>query len=268
MAAEPSVTAPAMGSPADTRALPTRWESTASAALGLGIALIPLVWVLSLPQRLGLFVFPEQIAALILGLGLALVFLRYRPNGRLAGGAGWIAAVLAGSKAETRKRAVEALQSVLGGSHGDVARRALAGYAVELADAQAARAAMEGATSSAFEAGDRVALAALTGGSREEAEPWLNALLGDSELSPITAAASAALGSPTDENRKLYPVGSLRSKAAVSLGRMLASVMDRKDRSLSSNREFDDAVLAYADVAPDNGIARALKLELDVDRDG
>ncbi|HZF52290.1 MAG TPA: hypothetical protein VE093_26730 [Polyangiaceae bacterium] len=183
----------------------------------------------------------------------------------LAGGAGWIAAVLAGSKAETRKRAVEALQSVLGGSHGDVARRALAGYAVELADAQAARAAMEGATSSAFEAGDRVALAALTGGSREEAEPWLNALLGDSELSPITAAASAALGSPTDENRKLYPVGSLRSKAAVSLGRMLASVMDRKDRSLSSNREFDDAVLAYADVAPDNGIARALKLELDVD---
>jgi hypothetical protein len=160
----------------------------------------------------------------------------------LAGGAGWIAAVLAGSKAETRKRAVEALQSVLGGSHGDVARRALAGYAVELADAQAARAAMEGATSSAFEAGDRVALAALTGGSREEAEPWLNALLGDSELSPITAAASAALGSPTDENRKLYPVGSLRSKAAVSLGRMLASVMDRKDRSLSSNREFDDAV--------------------------
>jgi TRAP transporter 4TM/12TM fusion protein len=95
MAAEPSVTAPAMGSPADTRALPTRWESTASAALGLGIALIPLVWVLSLPQRLGLFVFPEQIAALILGLGLALVFLRYRPNGRLAGGAGWIDCTLA-----------------------------------------------------------------------------------------------------------------------------------------------------------------------------
>jgi tetratricopeptide (TPR) repeat protein len=183
----------------------------------------------------------------------------------LAGGAGWIASAFAASRPETRKRAVEALQSVLGGSHGDVARRALAGYSVELGDAQAARTALEGATSSAFEPGDRVALAALTGGSREEAEPWLNALLGDSELSPITAAASAALGDPADENRKVYPVGSLRSKAAVTLGRLLASVMDRKDRSLSSDRSFDDAVLAYADVAPDNGIARALKLELDVD---
>jgi TRAP transporter 4TM/12TM fusion protein len=44
--------------------------------LGLGVALLPVVVVLSLPSQLGLFIFDEQVAALILGIGLAVVFLR------------------------------------------------------------------------------------------------------------------------------------------------------------------------------------------------
>lgn len=185
------------------------------------------------------------------------------PN--VAGGVGWLSSSLAASKKETRPKAIEALKGVISGSHGDLARRALAGLAIELGDAEAARAATAGAGQSAFEASDRIALAALTGGSRADAEPWIKALLGDSELSAITAAASAALGDPAEEGRSVYTVGSLRAKAAVTLGRLLATATDRRDRSLSSDRDFDDAVLGYADVAPESGIARALQLELDVD---
>jgi TRAP transporter 4TM/12TM fusion protein len=54
-----------------------RGRRTAMAAgLGLGVALLPLVVVTAVPSRLGLLVFDEQVAALMLALGLAVVFLR------------------------------------------------------------------------------------------------------------------------------------------------------------------------------------------------
>jgi TRAP transporter 4TM/12TM fusion protein len=51
-------------------------KAFAAATLGLAVALLPLVIVLSLPSRLGLFLFDEQVAAMVLGVGLAVVFLR------------------------------------------------------------------------------------------------------------------------------------------------------------------------------------------------
>ncbi len=50
----------------------------AARVLGLGVALLPLIAVLSLPARWGLFILDEQIAALVLAFGLAVVFLRMR----------------------------------------------------------------------------------------------------------------------------------------------------------------------------------------------
>ena len=44
--------------------------------LGLAVALLPVVVVLGLPSRMGLFVFDEQVAVLILACGLTLAFLR------------------------------------------------------------------------------------------------------------------------------------------------------------------------------------------------
>lgn len=184
---------------------------------------------------------------------------------QLAGGAGWLISVLAAARKDTRGKAIEALRDGLSGSHGDLARRAIAGHAIEIGDVQAVRFATEGAGAAAFDAADQIALAALTSGSRADAELWIESLLGDSELSPIAAAASAALGGPAEEGRRLYPVGSLRAKAAVTLGRLLASGTDRRDKSLGSDKAFGDAVLAYTDVAPESGTARALSLELDVD---
>ena len=183
----------------------------------------------------------------------------------LAGGAAWLSAAFAGARSETRPRVTEALKAALGGSHPDLARRTLAAYAVELGDAKAAAAALDDPDSSAFEAADRIALAALAGGSPKTTEPWIDALIGDSELAPLASAASASIGDPKDENRKVHPVGSVRSKAAVSLGRLLSSTIDHSGRNLGADGAFEEGVAAYAEVAPDNGLARALKLELDVD---
>ncbi len=53
--------------------------------LGLGVAFFPLVAVFGLPARLGLFILDEQVAALVLACGLAVVFLRINGGqGRVA----------------------------------------------------------------------------------------------------------------------------------------------------------------------------------------
>ena len=177
----------------------------------------------------------------------------------LAGGAGWLAGVVAAPLKETRARSVTALRGVLDGSHGSAARRALAARAIELGDADAARLAMESTSSDAFSPADRIALAALTGGQRSDVDPWIDALLGDPELAPIASAASAALGDPTARDRVVFPAGGLRARTGSTLGRAMAATGEGAAGLLRG------AVLAFVDAAPDHGTARALALELDVD---
>src|SRR6185503_18815964 len=54
------------------------------------------------------------------------------------------------------------------------------------------------------------------------------------------------------------PVGGLRARTAATLGRTMAATGAAADG-------LRGAVLAFADVAPENGIGRALSLELDLD---
>lgn len=171
----------------------------------------------------------------------------------LAGGAGWLAGVLAAVRKETRPESVEAFRRVASGTHGALARRALAARAIELGDAAAARAATESADSEAFTAADRVALAALTGGARDEIAPWLDVLVGDAELAPIAAAATAALGDPV----QALGTGSVSARASAALGRALGA----KDGASA----LRSAVAGFNDVAPEDPLARALSLELDVE---
>ncbi len=57
----------------------------AERALGLGVALLPLIAIFALPSRFGLFILDEQVAALVLACGLAVVFLRVNGGqGRVA----------------------------------------------------------------------------------------------------------------------------------------------------------------------------------------
>jgi lipoprotein NlpI len=171
----------------------------------------------------------------------------------LSGGAYWLAGVLAAVRKETRPRSVEAFRAVSDGSHGAQAARALASRAVELGDAAAARAAIDAAGSEAFSAADRVALAALTGGTREDVEPWLDTLLADGDLAALAASVSAALA---DGNHQVHAVSAPRARAASLLGRALAG----KD-GLAVRR----AVADYAEAAPDTALGKALNLELDVE---
>ena len=48
-----------------------RWRDSLALCIPLGA----MIWVLSVPQRLGLLVFPEQFLSALLGLALAVVFL-------------------------------------------------------------------------------------------------------------------------------------------------------------------------------------------------
>ena len=171
----------------------------------------------------------------------------------LAGGASWLAGVLAAVRKETRQQSVEAFRRVASGSHGALARRALAARAIELGDAAAARSATESADSEAFTAADRVALAALTGGGRDDIAPWLDVLVGDAELAPIAAAATAALGDPVNA----LGAGSARARSSAALGRALGA--------MDGASALRSAVAGFNDVAPDHTLARALSLELDVE---
>ncbi|MCD1618882.1 TRAP transporter fused permease subunit [Salipiger manganoxidans] len=51
-----------------------------SAVLAVAVPLLAMAWVLALPQRAGLMIFPQQMVALMLGLSLAVCFLRPRPG--------------------------------------------------------------------------------------------------------------------------------------------------------------------------------------------
>jgi TRAP transporter 4TM/12TM fusion protein len=66
-----------------------------SRGLGLAVALLPLVVIFGVPSRLGLFVLDEQVAAVILGAGLAVVFLRARARKGAVGPAGVLDGLLA-----------------------------------------------------------------------------------------------------------------------------------------------------------------------------
>lgn len=184
----------------------------------------------------------------------------------LAKGSAWLVASLAAARKDTRPAAAQALRSVASGSHGDLARRALAARAIELGDADAARVATS-ASGNAFSAADRVALAALAGGARDDVDESIDALIGDPDYAALSAAASAALSDPAapGAGRSVHPTGVLRARVGANLGRALSRDAVPAESSLDTVDPFARAVTAYADLAPETSVARALTLELDVE---
>ncbi len=184
----------------------------------------------------------------------------------LAGGAGWLAAVLAAARKETRGEAITALRSVTTGSHGDLARRAIAAHAIENGDGAGMAWALDDSGSGAFTAADRLVLAALAPAAADAApdvSPWMRAVLQDAEIAPIAAAASGALSSLDDPNREVETIGEGRARAGAALGRALTAVLQH-DGTLRSHA-FAEALSTYADLADGSGVATALAIELDTD---
>ncbi len=169
----------------------------------------------------------------------------------LGGGGGWLVASLAAARKETRPRAVERLRALLDGSHASLARRSLAARAIELGDAEAAKTAIDSQGSEAFTPGDRVALAALAGGTRADVETWQEPLWNDEDLAPIAAAIDAL--EPASAERIPRAIGTAPNRAGVTLGRALAA---------GALGPIADAVGLYADAVPGSGVDSALTLEL------
>lgn len=188
----------------------------------------------------------------------------------LEGGAGWLAGVLAAPRPETRARALASLRGVVSGSHGALASRAVAARALELGDGDATRAALDGASASAFSAADRIALGALGGATRQSIEAFVEDASGEPGLVPLVVAATGALSEPEDPERVVRALGSPRASAAVKLGRALAAgpkVGTEADESADRAYRVGvaGALHAYAEAAPEAGVSRALALELDVE---
>lgn len=183
----------------------------------------------------------------------------------LSGGAGWLSAVLAAARKDTRGDVASALRSVASGSHGDLARRAVASHALETGDAKAAAWALEDAGSGAFSAADRLVLSALgsAGDGSTDLGPWLSPVLVDNELAPVAAAVSASLSSLDDPARNVETIGEGRARAGAALGRALSATLQHD--GLLRAHPIAEALVAYADATEDSGIARALGLELDAD---
>ncbi len=189
---------------------------------------------------------------------------RLQSTASLKGGAGWLAGMLAAARKDTRPGSIHALRGALDGTHDADARRALAARAIELGDAAAARAAIEGSDTIAFSGADRLSLTALTGGSRELFEQAVDAAAGDDELVPLLAAASAASREADASGAGVIGAGSPAARAAALLGRALADV--RPDgKPLGESDALAAAILGYTEYAEESGSGRALKLELDLE---
>ncbi len=62
--------------PESPPALPLRWLALLATMLACAVPLLAVAWILALPQRLGLLIYPEQIAALMLGSAMSVIYLR------------------------------------------------------------------------------------------------------------------------------------------------------------------------------------------------
>ncbi len=186
----------------------------------------------------------------------------------LAGGSGWLSAVIASARKETRASATPSLRAVATGSHGDLARRAVAAHGLGAGDTSSITWALDDGGSGAFSAADRLVLAALApvepSDAAPDVAPWMAAVLKSQDLAPIAAATSAALASSSGTSAQAAEtIGTGRARAGTALGRALAQAISHQGALRS--HPFAEALGAYTDEDIGNGVASALAIELDAD---
>lgn len=161
-----------------------------------------------------------------------------------------LAAALLAHREETAPQAIELLSALRNELPLRALRRALAARALERGDATAmSHALSEGPDEdAAFDAADRVALAALSGSDRNALGAASVALQGRVDLLPLAAAASATLGA------ERVPVGDPLVQAAMALGRSLGTATE-----ISALR---DSVDAFRTAAPEAQVGEIFALEL------
>jgi tetratricopeptide (TPR) repeat protein len=161
-------------------------------------------------------------------------------------GALWVAAALAAPSAAGRARAVEWLRDLKSGAHPDLAARSLASRALESADVEAAKAALD--SGRVFSAAERAALGALLGLATDEISADVKAMAEDEALSPLASAVDAFVS----RGASAPAAGSVEVRAQAALGRSLG------------RGEVASAIESFAVAAPDAPLSRVLRLEDDL----
>jgi tetratricopeptide (TPR) repeat protein len=164
----------------------------------------------------------------------------------------WLTACLAAPDRATRPLAVERLRGLLRDSPSRATRRALACRAVEQGDLEALRAAFEGDEQRAFDAGDQIALAILTGAPAEQLKPWLESIESDGAMRPFVDACSATSAPPSELPE--FMSGDTATRAEVLLGHALVGC--------ASSVDLKEALDRYASTHPTSPLTRVLGIEL------
>jgi tetratricopeptide (TPR) repeat protein len=165
---------------------------------------------------------------------------------------GWLTACLAAPDRATRPLAVERLRGLLRDSPSRTARRALACRAVEQGELDALKAAFDGDEQKAFDAGDRIALALLTGAPAEQLKPWLESIEPDGALRPFVDACAATSAPPSELPE--FMSGDATTRAEVLLGRTLVGC--------ASSGDLEEAIRRHAFTHPTSPLPRVLGMEL------
>lgn len=174
----------------------------------------------------------------------------------IGSGATWLSAALLAHEAATRGDAISLLKALLEREESTLARKALAARALEAGDADGVRSAISGPSAeAAFDAADRVGLAALTGTDLGVVDGALSVLAADEEQRPLAAAAVAAAA----QAREPIDCGSAASRSALALGRAIARPPAGTDESQIG--WLRPQLEAFDEAHPGHPLSRAMVLE-------
>lgn len=165
----------------------------------------------------------------------------------------WLSASLFAHDEATRASSIDLLKMLLVGDARLSARRALAARALELGDKNALAFALE-TDSPAFDASDRVVLAALSGSELSSSDEALQELATDPRRRPL--AMAAALAGPARDQETL--AGPAAEQSALALGRRIGRGGSRDLAWLAP------AVSRFVENHPRHALERVLRLELAV----
>jgi len=176
----------------------------------------------------------------------------------MGGGATWLAASLAGQRAESRAQSMDWFDKLGAGPHAAVAQRLMALRAVESNDVEAMTKATSVPGATTFSPADRVALAALFHKDPAAADSFVAMLLGEEKTAALGAAARAALTPVSSQSARQ------RIEAACSIGGPAARAMLALARGIAadaSRSDITERVEALRDARPDSRVGRLLDVD-------
>ena len=183
----------------------------------------------------------------------------------MGGGATWLAASLAGQRANSRAQSLAWFEKLAGGAHAAVAQRLMALRAVEANDVEALIRATAIPGSTTFSPEDRVALAALFHQDPSVVESFVATLLEQDKTAALGAAVQSILAKVAPEHaakrvEAVCAIGTPATRAVLALARGIAAG--------ESPSAFGERIQALVEARPQNWVGRLLAVDNDGSSEG